>query len=122
MIWIIYLFIALWTIIGILALFVPKTAKGLMLKVSRGGSFWLWGIIALVIGYLFWQSTALVSKGLVMQILAIIAIIKGLTFSFVPKSTVNRILNYWMNISDIAFRIFGLVLLVFVYYLFQIIV
>lgn len=122
MIWIIYLFIVLWTIIGILALFVPKTAKGLVLKVSRGGPFWLWGIIALVIGYLFWQSTALVSKGLVMQILAIIAIIKGLTFSFVPKSTVNRILNYWMNISDIAFRIFGLVLLVFVYYLFQIIV
>jgi len=119
MIWIIYLFIVLWTIIGILALFVPKTAKGLMLKVSRGGPFWLWGIIALVIGYLFWQSTALVSKGLVMQILAIIAIIKGLTFSFVPKSTVNRILDYWMNISDIAFRIFGLVLLVFVYYFFR---
>jgi uncharacterized protein YjeT (DUF2065 family) len=122
MTWIIYLFIALWTIIGILALFVPKTAKGFMFKSSRGGPFWLWGIIALVIGYLFWQSTALVSKGLVMQILAVIAIIKGLTFLFVPKSTVNRILNYWMNISDIAFRVFGLVLLVFVYYLFQILV
>jgi uncharacterized protein YjeT (DUF2065 family) len=122
MIWIIYLFIALWMIFGILALFVPKVAKGFMLKASHGGPFWLWGIIALVIGYLFWQSTALVSKGLVMQILAVIAFIKGLTFLFVPKGTVNRILNYWMNISDIAFRIFGLVLLVFVYYLFQILV
>jgi uncharacterized protein YjeT (DUF2065 family) len=122
MIWIIYLFIAWWTIIGVLALFAPKATKGFMLKLSHSGPFWLWGVIALVVGYVFWQSTALVSVALVMQILAVLAIIKGLTFLFMPKSTVNRILDYWMNISDISFRIFGLVLLVFAYYLFQILI
>jgi uncharacterized protein YjeT (DUF2065 family) len=122
MIWIIYLFIVLWTIISILALFVPKTTKKFMLKLSHSGPFWLWGVIALVLGYVFWQSTVLVSVALVMQILAVLAIIKGLIFLLMPKSTVNRILDYWMNISDISFRIFGLALLVFAYYLFQILV
>lgn len=122
MIWIIYFFIALWVIIGVLALFVPRTAKGFVMKISHSGPFWLWGIIALVMGYLFWQSTALVSIDLVMQTLAVVAIIKGLTFLFMPKRIINGLLNYWKQIPDIIFRVIGLVLLTFAYYLFQILV
>jgi len=122
MIWVIYLFIALWAIIGVLALLVPKTAKNCMLKFSQSGPFWLWGVIALVVGYIFWQSTALVSIPLVMQVLAVIAVIKGLTFLLVPKSKVEGLLSYWLNISDIAFRVLGILLLLLAYYLFQILV
>lgn len=122
MIWIIYLFIALWVIIGVLALFVPRTAKGFVMKISHSGPFWFWGIIALALGYLFWQSTTLVSIDLVMQALAVIAIIKGLTFLFMPKRIINGLLNYWKQIPDIIFRVIGLVLLTFAYYLFQILV
>ncbi|MDD3098350.1 MAG: hypothetical protein PHU82_00750 [Candidatus Pacebacteria bacterium] len=122
MIWIIYFFIALWVIIGVLALSVPRTAKGFVMKISHSGPFWFWGIIALVLGYLFWQSTALVSIDLVMQVLAVIAIIKGLTFLFMPKRIINGLLNYWKQIPDIIFRVIGLVLLTFAYYLFQILV
>jgi len=122
MIWIIYLFIALWVIIGVLALFVPRTAKGFVMKISHSGPFWLWGIIALVMGYLFWQSTALVSIDLVMQTLAVVAIIKGLTFLFMPKRIINGLLNCWKQVPDIIFRVIGLVLLIFSYCLFQILV
>ena len=93
-----------------------------MLKFSQSGPFWLWGVIALVVGYIFWQSTALVSIPLVMQVLAVIAVIKGLTFLLVPKSKVEGLLSYWLNISDIAFRVLGILLLLLAYYLFQILV
>ena len=120
--WILYLVIVLWGIFGILALFLPKKAKDLSLKFTRSGPYWLWGIIALIIAFLLWQSANLVSATLFVQILAVLAGIKGLFLLVLPKSKTDAMLNYSTNISDVFYRVLGIVLLVLVYYIFQILI
>ena len=117
--WILYLLIALWGIFGILMLFVPKKAKDLALKFTHSGPYWVWGVIALIIAVLFWQFATSLSNPLPIQILAALAGIKGLFMLFLPKSKMDGMLNYWTGISDVFFRVFGIVLLVLAYYIFQ---
>jgi len=118
--WILYLLVILWGIFGILMLFVPKTAKSLALKFTHSGPYWVWGIIALIIAVLLWQSANLLSNPLLIQILAVWAGIKGLLMLLLPKNKMNNMLNYWTGISDVFFRVFGVVLLVLAYYIFRI--
>ena len=117
--WVLYLLIALWGIFGILMLFVPKKAKDLALKFTDSGPYWVWGVIALIIAVLFWQFASSLSNPLPVQILAVLAGIKGLFMLFLPKSKMDSMLNYWTGISDVFFRVFGIVLLVLAYYIFQ---
>ena len=118
--WILYLLIVLWGIFGILMLFVPKTAKSLALKFTHSGPYWVWGIIALIIAVLLWRSANSLSAPLLIQILAVWAGIKGLFMLFLPKSKMDSMLNYWIGISDVFFRVFGVVLLVLAYYIFRV--
>ena len=117
--WILYLLIALWGIFGILALFVPKKAKDLALKFTYSGPYWVWGTIALIMAILLWQSANSVSATLFIQILAILAGIKGLFMLFLPKNKMDGMLNYWIRIPDVLLRVLGVVMLVLVCYIFQ---
>jgi len=117
--WILYLVVILWGIFGVLALILPKKAKDFSLKLTHSGPYWLWGIIALIIAVLLWQSAHLVSVPLLIQIFAVFAGIKGLFLLILPKSKMNSMLNYWTGISDIFYRVLGVVLLVLAYYIFQ---
>ncbi len=117
--WVLYLLIVLWGVFGVLALILPKKAKDLSLKVTHSGPYWIWGIIALIIAVLLWQSASLVSAPLFIQILAVLAGIKGLSLLFLSKSKMDSLLNYWTGISDVFFRMLGVIMLVLVYYIFQ---
>jgi len=117
--WILYLLIVLWGIFGILALFIPKKAKDLALKFTHSGPYWVWGIIALIIAVLFWQFANSLSTPLLIQGLAVLVGIKGLFMLFLPKSKMDGMLNYWTGIPDVFFRVFGVILLVLAYYIFQ---
>ena len=120
--WVLYLLIVLWGVFGVLALILPKKAKDLSLKVTRGGPYWIWGIIALIFAVLLWQSANLVSAPLLIQILAVLAGIKGLSLLLLSKSKMDSLLNYWTGISDVFFRMLGVIMLVLVYYIFQMLV
>ena len=117
--WILYLVVILCGIFGVLALILPKKAKDFSLKLTHSGPYWLWGIIALIIAVLLWRSANLVSIPLLIQILAVWAGIKGLFMLLLPKSKMDGLLNYWTGISDIFYRVLGVVLLVLAYYIFQ---
>lgn len=120
MIWVIYFFIVVWGICGVLSLLVPKTFKKFMLKFTLACPYWLWGILGLIIGYLFWQSVGLVSVPWVMQVLAVLAIIKGLVLIIMPKNTTEKMQNSLLRMSDLIYRVYGVLILLLVYYLYQI--
>jgi len=120
MIWVIYFFIVVWGICGVLSLLVPKTFKEFMLKFTSACPYWLWGILGLIIGYLFWQSVSLVSVPWVMQVLAAFAVIKGLALIIMPKSTAEKMQNSLLRMSDLFYRVYGVLVLLLVYYLYQI--
>jgi hypothetical protein len=122
MIWILYLLIVLWGIFGVLALFAPKKAKDFSIELTHSGPYWVWGIIALIIAVLFWQSAELVSVPLLVQILAVMAGIKGLCLLVLPKSKMDDMLRYWTGISDIVYRVMGVVLLIVAYYIFKMLI
>lgn len=120
--WILYLLMVLWGIFGVLALILPKKAKDFSVKLTHSGPYWVWGIIALIVAVLLWRSAELVSVPLLIQILAVLAGIKGLSMLFLPKSKIDGMLNYWIGISDVFYRVMGVVLLIVVYYIFKMLI
>jgi len=120
--WILYLLIVLWAFFGVLALFLPKKIKDLILKITRNVPYLLWGIIALVIAFFLWMYADSVSSPLLVQILAVLAGIKGLFLLVFPKSKTDTMMKYWANRSDLFYRVFGIILLVLAYYIFQILI
>lgn len=120
--WMLYLLIVLWGIFGVLALILPKKAKDFSVKLSHSGPYWVWGIIALIVAVLFWQSAELVSAPLLIQVLAVLAGIKGLCLLVLPKSKMDAMLRYWTGISDIVYRVMGVVLLIVAYYVFKMLI
>ena len=120
--WILYFVAILWGIFGLLAFFLPKKAKDLSQKFTHIGPYWVWGMIALIMAILLWQSAHLVSAPLLIQIFAVFAGIKGLSLLILPKSKMDGMLSYWIGISDIFYRVIGVVLLVLAYYIFQMLI
>lgn len=120
--WILYFLVILWAIFGILALIFPKKIKDFSLKLTHSCPYWVWGIIALIIAVLLWRSAELVSATLLIQILAILGGIKGLFLLILPKSKMDEMLNYWIGISDIFYRVLGIICLLLVYYIFQMLI
>ena len=120
--WILYLLIIIWVFFGVLALFLPKKIKDLILKITHSVPYLLWGIIALVIAFFLWMYADSVSSPLLVQILAVLAGIKGLFLLVFPKSKTDSMMKYWANLSDLFYRVFGIVLLVLAYYIFQILI
>lgn len=121
MYWLLYLLIILWALFGLLALILPKKAKN-CLKFTSSAPYWLWGIIALIIAVLLWQSADLVTIPLFIQIFAVLAGIKGLFLLLLPKNKIDAMLNYWANVSDVFFRVLGILDLFLAYYIFQILI
>ncbi len=119
--WPLYLLIALWAIFGLIALILPKKAKSLS-KGLTGLLYWLWGLVLLAFAYFLWQAQALTTTPLVIQIIAILAGIKGLLLIILPKNKLENWLASWLNFPDIVYRIFGIIVLLLAYYIFQILI
>jgi len=115
--WVLYFIVFLWTIAGILFLFAPAQGKKLYRKIVNNGSFWLWGIIALVFSYLLWRSAAIVLQPWFVQLLAVLAGIKGICCLIIPKDKFRVLIDRFLQMSDVAFRIWGVVILFLAYFL-----
>lgn len=82
-------------------------------------SHWVWGLVILVLGYFVWQSQSFFSYPLVIQIIAVLAGIKGLSLLIIPKHKWEKLLVFWTNFPDIFYRIFGILLLVLAFLVFK---
>lgn len=122
MIWVIYFFIISWIATGFLMFLKPKIVKSIVSKFLRQYSFKIWGIIILIISFCFWRSVEIVSVPWLMQVLAITAMIKGLVYFLLPKKKIEGLLNYWLSIPNIIFRILGIMLILLSCYLFQVLI
>jgi uncharacterized protein YjeT (DUF2065 family) len=120
--WILYIAIFLWAFFGTLALISPKKLKDLSFKITSSGPYQLWGVIALVIAFLLWQSANSIDASILIKVFAVFAGIKGLFLLVFPKSKYDAILKYWTSLPDLFYRVFGIVLLVLAYYIFQVLI
>ncbi|MFA5392354.1 MAG: hypothetical protein WC306_01495 [Candidatus Paceibacterota bacterium] len=123
--WSLYLLIAVWTIFGVIALILPKKVKSLSKGLINCLPFWFWGLICLAFAYFLWQAQVLATTpftSLVIQIIAILAGIKGLLVIILPKNKLENWLIPWLNFPDLVYRIIGIIVLLLAYYIFQILI
>ena len=118
--WVLYFVVFLWTATGILFLFAPVQGKKLCRKIVNNGSFWLWGIIALVFSYLLWHSAAIVLQPWFVQLLAVLAGIKGIGLLIIPKDKSRVLIDRFLKMSNVMLRITGVVVLLLAYFLLSI--
>ena len=116
-----YIFSALWILLGLFFIFFPKKGKKLIFAVTAMPKG-LFGIIILVIGALFWYSAPVVAVPLFVKIIAIIALIKGLLFLFFPKSLVKKICSWFLNWSTGVYIFCGFLAIAIAIYILQIII
>lgn len=119
--WVLYLVIALWAIFGIFFLISPQGGKKFSQKCIHALPYWLWGIIALVFAYLLWLSASLVSAAWFVQLLAILAGIKGISLLILSKRKIEKWTDYFLQRSALSLRLWGIVVLLLAWYLFSII-
>ena len=116
-----YLFSILWILLGLFFIFFPKKGKKLIsvvIAMPRG----LLGIIILVIGALFWYSAPIVAVPLFIKIIAIIVLIKGLSFLFIPRSLVKKSCDRFLGWSTGIYIVCGFVAIAIAIYILQIII
>jgi len=113
--WPFYLLIVLWVLFGLIALIVPKKARLIYEKMVASSALCkIWGVFALVMGYFMWVGALLIKIPLVAQILAVIAVIKGIVLIVSPLKILTKI-NLALKMNDLTFRIFGAIALVISY-------
>jgi len=120
--WPLYLLIAVWAIFGVIALILPKKVKSFSKGLTNRLPYWFWGLVCLAFAYFLWQAQVLTTIPWVIQIIAILAGIKGLLVIILPKNKLENWLASWLNFSDIVYRILGIIVLLLAYYIFQILV
>jgi len=116
-----YIFSVLWILLGLFFIFFPKKGKKLIsaaIAIPKG----LFGIIILIIGALFWYSVPIVTAPLFIKIIAIIALIKGLSFLFFPRSLVKKICDRLLGWSTGVYIFCGFIAIAIAIYILQIII
>ena len=119
--WVLYLVVFFWAIFGIDFLISPQSGKKLSRKFVNSLPYWLWGIITLIFAYLLWCSAFLVSAVWFVQLLAILAGIKGILLLVIPKGKSDKWVEYFLQKSAIFFRVWGIIILLLAWYLLSII-
>ena len=119
MYWILYFVALLWLFFGALALISPRVLKKLIRKSESIN--WLWGIIILILAYLLWCSSDLVTQIWFVQLIAILAGIKGFLLLILPKKNVRQWLEHFLQRTSLFWRSWAVVVLFLAWYLFSII-
>jgi hypothetical protein len=100
---------ALWLIAGTTAIIAPTGLKKIYSSLVKPVR-WL-SILPIGAGLLFLWSAPASSLGWLIRTLGILGLIKGLFFLFVPMSAFRATLNWWLNLSPIIYRIYGILIL-----------
>ncbi len=118
--WVLYVVMLLWTIVGILFLISPTQGKKFYQKLIKALPFWLWGVVGLIFSYLLWRSADIVLQPWFVQLLAVMAGIKGISFLLIPKDKFHTLIDRFLQMSNVMYRIWGVVVLLLAYFLFSI--
>ncbi len=116
-----YIFGLLWVMGSAIMIFAPKFCKKLCrscLKVPP----WLLGIISVGFAFLLWVSNQVSLSPCLVKATALLALWKGLFLLLVPKADLEKTIEWSLGLSDMTYRIWGILLLpVAIYFLFRIV-
>lgn len=118
MTWILQLLVVLWGIFGIWALVAPKTLVAFGRSVFTGSSLKIWAILVLAIAYGIWTVAPTTGISVFLQVIAVLALIKGVVLLFTSSQTAEKWYGYW-EMKPGAMRLLGIVALVLAYYVYM---
>jgi len=99
----------LWIIFGVSATVIPKQVKIFYSRVLKQLDLQKVGSIPIVTGIIIYICSSMSSLSLLVKSIAILAILKGLFFIFIPKDKAKDLLNRWLQLSDWFYRFSGVI-------------
>lgn len=105
---ILFLLGAMWVIMGIMALVMPKKLRNFMGVLSEKFNprklFW----IPLVAGIIIYLTSVISSLGWLIKIMGVLGILKGLFFIFAPADLLKKVFKWWGQMPEGLLRVIGL--------------
>lgn len=120
--YLLYFFAALFAVCGLTGLIAPIKIKQLRSSLVEVVPTWGVGVISLIVAFFLWYASVSTLAPGFMRFLAVLAGLKGLAFLFLPKPKIERLMQRWLNLPDIYFRLIGIILIFFAFYLYRIII
>ena len=111
--WFLYFMSIYFIIVGIVFILYTDWIKKLFQKMLKGFNFRWFFPLQLTIGVLFIFSTDLTHHPWFVLALGFLILGKGIYILLSPKKHIDTIINWWIyKVSDIAYRFWGLVILI----------
>jgi len=117
-----YLICLVWLVAGICMLASPPLMRRLQEKILKVKNFKALAAIPLTIGILFLLSADSVFYPTLVQVIGLIAIMKGLTLLSVKQEKVTEMMKWWHSAPELCVRMWGFFVLCFAALVFKSIV
>ncbi len=116
-----YIFGLLWLIYSIIMIFAPAYSK----KVGRSClkiPIWFGGIVSVGFAILLWYSASASLSPTLVKAISLLSIWKGLFLLLAPIDDLKKTTDWWFALSDLAYRILGILFLpVAIYFILRIV-
>ena len=119
MTWLLQVLVVLWGVFGVWALLAPKKLVAFGRSLFPVSSLRVWAIIVLALSYGIWITAPVTSIVVLLQVIAVLALIKGIILLFVSKQTAEKWYAYW-EMKPAMMRLFGIVALALAYFVYMV--
>ena len=107
--WFLLLMGIIFTLEGLVFILFSNVVKNLSTKLVSIKDFKPLGILAIVIGILFFLASNSSKISLLIVLLGIISLLKGSFFIFSPYDKVKFFINWWVSLAEDYYKILGAV-------------
>jgi uncharacterized protein YjeT (DUF2065 family) len=109
MVWFLFFIALVYVMFGTLALFATRFTREQYIGRLKIGDPRKWSPLPLVAGILFLLSASASSQVTFIVVLGLLVLLKGLVFLFGPREKVKRMIEWWLQGSDKAYRVYAVV-------------
>jgi uncharacterized protein YjeT (DUF2065 family) len=109
MVWFLFFIALVYVMFGTLALFATRFTRDQYISRLKIDDPRKWSPLPLVAGILFLLSASASSQVTFIVVLGLLALLKGLVFLFGPREKVKRMIEWWLQGSDKAYRVYAVV-------------
>lgn len=114
-----YLICLLWFVAGIGMLVLPEKIQKLYERIAKIKNFAVFAVVPIVLGILFFLSSGSVFFPTLVQVLGVLAILKGLVTLVVKREKVIEVLQWWLTAPVLVIRFWGIFILALAVILFR---
>ncbi len=110
--WFLILVGMFWVVMGTLLVFTTDLVRKKFFSKIRNMDFRKWSFLPIIFGILFLMAAPATGAPLLITILGILSFLKGFYFILVPPKKVRKQVDWWFDLKDNIYKIWGVVVLI----------